>query len=259
MNIVELMDVLSLWGIFFILMAAILLSIEFGFLLGKREEKRVSEAKSIRTGPVVTATLGLLAFMLAFTFSTVTSRQDERKHLVIDESNAIGTAYLRAEVLPQADRDNVQRALNHYLSLRIAAVQAGKAGELEQLNTAKELQNELWLMAVDIAARSPTPITALFMQSLNEVFDMHQKRVTVGLHHRMPSVFWVILFGLAIVSMIVGGYDSGLHGGRRSITSLFVALAFSVVLLLVVTLDRPGRAVTQFALIDLQQDISKSR
>ena len=259
MNIVELMDVLSLWGIFFILIVAISLSIEFGFLLGRRKEMRVSEAKSIRTGPIVTATLGLLAFMLAFTFSTVTSRQNERKHLIIDESNAIGTAYLRAEVLPQADRDDAQRVLHHYLSLRITAVQAGKAGEPEQLNKAKELQNELWLMAVDIAARSPTPVTALFMQSLNEVFDMHQKRVTVGLHHRMPLVFWKILFGLAILSMIVGGYDSGLHGGVRSVAPLIVALAFSVVLLLIVALDRPGVSISQYALIDLQQSLSDSR
>ena len=259
MNLIELMDVLSLWTVFCIMVVGIVLSIEFGFLLGKRKKKSVTEAKSIQTGPVVAATLGLVAFMLAFTFGAVTSRQNESKHLIIDESNAIGTAYLRAEVLPLADRDDVQRILDEYLSLRIAAVQAGKAGELETLNAAKEMQNALWLIAVDIAARSPTPVTALFMGSLNDVFDMHQKRVTVGLHHRMPPVFWTVLFVLVILSMTAGGYDAGLNGGRRSITSLIVALAFSVVLMLVVMLDRPNYETNQYALIDLQQDIRKFR
>jgi hypothetical protein len=258
-NIIEVMDEFSIWGIFFMLIATILVSTQLGFLLGKHLEKSNSGAINIRTGAVVSATLGLLAFMLAFTFGTVTSRDNERKHLVLDEANAIGTAYLRADLLPDADREAVQRILNHYLMLRIAAVQAGIADELEHLTQAKKLQRELWSLGVEISHRESTPITALFLQSLNEVFDMHTKRITVGIHHRMRPIFWMVLFSLTVLTMLVGGYDSAMNDSRRSITvSLSVSLAFALTLLLVIALDRPSHNVTQGALIDLQQDLRKN-
>jgi hypothetical protein len=137
MNIIEVMDGFSLWGIFAILMAIILVFSQLGFLIAKHLEKSRSGTVKVRTGPVVSATLGLLAFMLAITFGTVTSRDNERKHLVLDEANAIGTAYLRADLLPDADREAVQRILNHYLTLRVAAAQTGTAGELKHLTQAR--------------------------------------------------------------------------------------------------------------------------
>jgi hypothetical protein len=256
MNIEEIMDNLSMWSVFFILITSILICTHIGFLLAKLD-KRTPGRAIMRTGPIVTATLGLLAFMLAFTFGAVTSRENERKHLVLDEANAIGTAYLRASLLSDTDQTKSEHILNQYLGQRITAVQAGIAGELEHLTQAKKLQDELWIHAVGIADHNPTPITALYLQSLNEVFDMHQKRVTVGLHHRLPTIFWVALFCLTILTMTVGGYDSAINGGRRSITALLtVSLAFTVVLLLVIALDRPDHTVKQYALIELQKELS---
>lgn len=263
MNIIELLDKLPLWGILVTSTAIIYFSTEFGFLLGKRARERATGKRRIQTATVVAATMGLLAFVLAFTFGTVTSRNNELKHLVLDDVNAIGTTWLRADLLPETDRAEVRKILHDYVTLRIDSVQGATPQKIEHaIKRSSELQNELWSRAVAIARQNPTPISSLFLQSLNDMIDLHQKRVTVAIYHRLPSIFWLVLYGLTILAMVAGGYDVGLVGGRRSITTLLVVtLAFSVVLYLVVALDRPRtqlKTISQAALIDLQQDIRRS-
>ncbi len=99
-----------------------------------------------------------------------------------------------------------------------------------------------------------------FVQSLNELIDIHEKRITLSLHYRLPGTIWIVLYGLTIVAMAIGGYDIGLSGSRRLIAfTASAAVAFSVVLQLVVALDRPTLStVTQAAMFDVQEDIRRS-
>ena len=260
---IEIFDKLHLWGIFLLSVITILLAIEVGFRLGRRAHESPSKPGRIQMGSVVAASLGLLGFMLAITFGTVMSRFDDRKQLVLDEANAIGTTYLRADVLPDVDRAVVHRILDDYVTLRIEVVQESKFDQLEEFLTRSDaLLDELWFQAVTIAEQYPTPISALFMGSVNHVIDLHQSRITVGNDHRMPVIFWLALYGLTVIAMVVGGYDSGLTGDRRSFTALMsLALAFSVVLSLIVGLDRPDEKISkisQAALVDVQQQIRRS-
>ena len=170
---------------------------------------------------------------------------------------------MRADVLPDVDRAVVHRILDDYLTLRIEVVRKDNTDQLADfLKKSKVLLDELWFRAVTITEQHPTPISALFMGSVNQVIDLHQARVTVGNDHRMPVIFWLALYGLTVIAMVVGGYDSGLTGGRRSFTALIsLALAFSVVLSLVVGLDRPNEQISrisQAALVDVQQQIHRS-
>jgi len=268
MIIREFMDGVPFWGVFVASVVIILLSVEIGFRLGRWQHGRLPAGEKIQTGPVVAASLGLLAFILAFTFGAVTKRFDERKQLVLDEANAIGTAYLRADLLPETDRDSIRRVLYDYVTLRLDAVQLSNTNKLDDqqleqmIARSEELQMQLWSTAVAIADQQPTPISALFVQSLNELIDLHQMRITLAFEHRMPTIFWIALFGLAILAMLVGGYDSGLAGGRRSATTIMsLALAFSLVMLLVIALDRPQQrlsTVNQAALMDVQRGIQRS-
>lgn len=263
MDLTKYIDGLSLWWIFLASVVIILLSNEVGFQLGSKRRRLLAAEEKIQTGPVVAACLGLLAFILAFTFGSVTSGYDERKQLVLSEAIVIGTAYLRVDLLPQADRTKIRRILYDYVTLRIDAMKSGNVQQIQQgIDRSKELQGELWSRAVAIAAQNQTPVSALFLQSVNELIDLHQRRVTVGLDLRMPTIFWVALYSLTVLAMLAGGYDAGLIGRRRSITTLIAeALAFSVVLLLVVALDRPLHQlsiVSQAALLELQQDIQRS-
>jgi len=101
-------------------------------------------------------------------------------------------------------------------------------------------------------------VTALFIQSLNEVIDLHAKRVMVALRTRIPQPIWLVLYLLAMLSMAAMGYSQGLTSTRRSLAGFALIVAFSVVMLLIVDLDRPGEGllrVSQQSMIDLQHSM----
>jgi hypothetical protein len=269
------LDFLPLWAIFLGSTALIVLSIEAGFALGRRRVRAMKDGEAPHVGGAVAATLGLLAFMLAFTFGSGTSRWDAKRTLVLDESNAIGTAYLRTDLLPEPQRSISQQLLMDYIDLRLV-VANNHTEELEDkkvknlsryaqniaaiIRESKALHSQLWGQATSAAQQQPSPLTALYVGALNDVIDLHQKRVTVSMQQRMPMVFWVTLYSLAVLSMGLAGYDAGASRSARSGSSLIVALAFSSVLLLVVALDRPqSSSVEQTALLELQQDIHAAR
>jgi hypothetical protein len=214
-------------------------------------------------GPLVAASLSLLAFMLAMTFSSAQSRFHESKQVALDEANAIGTTYLRADLLPEPDRTEVRQLLFEYVNLRLEAAEHGTAQQLDEaIERSEELQAILWSRSAALADRRPTPTIALFVSSVNELIDLRETRVTLSLHYRLPGVIWIVLLGLAVLAMAMAGYATALSSNRRVIAiPLSAALAFSVVLALVVLLDRPHHhlsRVTQSAMLDLQESIRRS-
>ena len=166
MQYTTVLDALPLWGLFIVIVALVLLSIEGGYRLGHYRRGRSEQEKDAPVGAMVGSTLGLLAFMLAFTFGMAASRFDTRKSLVLDEANAIGTTYLRAAMLPDR-RDEVRGLLRDYVDARLEAVQSG--GMVEGLRRAEDLQTRLWTEAAAIALQHPGSIVVgLFVESLNE-------------------------------------------------------------------------------------------
>jgi hypothetical protein len=263
MNIIAFLDILPAWGIFLFSLAITFLSIEIGSYLGKRRLERLAGKEKVNSRPIVAACLSLLAFMMAIVYSAVDARFNELKHVVLDEANAIGTTFLRADLLPEDYRTEVKLLVRDYVNLRVEATQHDDKEQIEQaINRSEELHNDLWSRAVAIAAKQPTPISALFLQSLNELIDMHEKRITVGIHHRLPAEVWTMLYGLAILALTMGGYDSGVSGSLRLITiTLSAAVAFSVVLTFVISLDRSHHRLStsmQAVMLDVQEDIRRS-
>jgi len=252
----ELLDKMPLWGICAASMVVTFLSTELGHRAGRRRRERLAGEREIQAGPLVAATLSLLAFMLAMVFTTVESRYRELKHVVLDEANAIGTAVLRADFLPEADRDEIRQLLRDYAALRVDAVKSEQAEQVERASErSEELQGVLWSRAAAFAVQQPTPTSALFVQSVNELIDLNEKRITLAVRYRLPGTIWAVLVGLAILAMGMGGYGTGLAGSQRLLAiTLSAALAFSVVFTLVVSLDRPldrDLAVAQGAMLDL--------
>jgi len=263
MNITEVLDTLPLWGVFLLSLLITFLSLEFGFFLGARRRGRLTGEEKVLTGPVVAASFSLLAFMLAISFGSVDSRFKELKHVALDEANAIGTAFLRADLLPEADRAEVRQLIQDYVDLRVEALSGDTEEEIVRaIKASEKLQGDLWSTATAIANQHPNPISALFVQSLNELIDIYEKKVTVSLRYRLPGSIWIMLYGLAFLAMAIGGYDTGVSGSRRVVVvTLAGALAFSVVFTLEVALDRPTQhlsTATQAVMIDLQEDIRRS-
>jgi hypothetical protein len=251
------LDALPLPAAFLLIVFLVLLSIEGGFRLGLYRRKRSEQEKDAPVGAMVGSTLGLLAFMLAFTFGMAASRFDARKALVLEEANAIGTTYLRAAMLPEGG-DAVRGVLREYVDQRLAAVKGGNV--LTALKESEALQSKLWALAVAAGQQHPNSIVVgLFVQSLNDVIDIHAKRVTAGLRNRIPGTIWISLFVIAALSLGAMGYHSGLAGPTRSLAVVAVALAFSAVIGLVVDLDRPQEGaliVSQQPLIDVRQSMT---
>jgi hypothetical protein len=257
----DLLDAIPLWGWFLATVAIVVLSVEAGFRIGGYRRRRTEQEKEAPVGAIVAAILGLLAFVLAFTFGLAASRFDTRRQIVVKESNAIGTAYLRAGLLPAPHDGEARKLLRDYVDARLRAVQPGELDEA--MTKSAELQYALWSQATDAARKDPRSIvTGLFIQSLNEVIDVHSERVMIGLRNRIPIAVWLGLYFVTAIAMGGVGYHEGLSGSRRSLVVIALALTFSAVILLIADLDRPQEGmlkVSQQAMVDLRDFIKDSR
>jgi hypothetical protein len=229
------------------------LAVEGGYRLGRYRLSHTAEEKEAPVGAMVGSVLGLFAFVLAFTFGLAANRYEARRQAVLDEANAVGTTYLRAGLLPEPVRGESARLLREYVDARLAMVQDGQLAD--GLVRSDELQRRLWAQAVLGAERQPGPMTALYVNSLNQMIDLHAIRVQVGLRNRIPPSIWVGLLALGALAMGGVGYQAGVATARRSPAALALVLAFSGVLFMIVDLDRPQQGfltVGQQPMLDLQ-------
>jgi hypothetical protein len=236
--------------------AVVMLFHEFGYRLGAGAHRASAEEKEAAVSGVAGAVLGLNAFLLAFTFSTVADRYQDRKALVRDDANAIRVAYVRADFLPPADRAESKRLLKAYLDQRLAFAREGNIGrDLAKLLAENDaMQRRLWRIAVTNAERDMnSDVAALYVESLNDIASVHTNRLAKGVRARVPLLIWIALFGLTVLGMVSMGYQTGLAGSKRSKATSIVAVSFAMVIALVAALDRPDLVqVSQQPLLDLQ-------
>jgi hypothetical protein len=239
----------------------VLLAVEGGFRLGRQRRARSEGEDRQSVGQVVAATLALLAFLLAFTFSLAASRFELRRTMVIDEANAIGTTYLRAAMLPEPHRSDVRTLLREYTDVRLDAVQPGKLDQ--SIRRSGELHAQLWDHAVAVGEQHPqSEVVGLFIASLNQVIDLHTTRLTFGARNRIPGIVWLALYFVTVVGTAVMGYHAGLAGSGRSLAILALVLAFSAVMTLIADLDHPLEGllrVSQQAMVDLHNSFDTTR
>jgi hypothetical protein len=252
---------ISLWLFFFGTAALVLTSIEVGFRLGRSAHRRSKEEMESPAAAMAGAILGLVAFMLAFTFGIASSRFDTRKELVRNEANAIETTWLRADFIPQPDREEVRRLIVRYLDERLMLVRSPSAANIEAaLRDIEELRQRLWQLAVEHGQRDlDSDVAALYVDSLNEMFNLHHQRVAVGIQVRIPLGVWLALYALSALGMLGMGYQAGITGSKRSGASLILALSFALVTSMIAALDGAGTSgfrVPQQPLIDVRSRIA---
>jgi hypothetical protein len=239
----------------------IILSIAFegGVFLGKKHRLVSKQEDRAPISSIVAATLGLLAFLLAFTFGMAASKFDDRRMLVVDEANAIGTTFLRAEYLPSPHSIEIKNLLKEYVATRLNAIHPGNLAE--GIKKSGDLQDLLWLQAVAVAEKNPNSVVVgLFIQSLNEVIDLHAKRINTGLRIRIPLIIWTALYFVTILAIGTVGYQIGLIHARYLGITLLLILTFSSVIVLIADLDRPQEGfikVSQESLRDLSDKFNK--
>lgn len=240
------------WWVLFALACLVLVAVtELGFRGGRRVRAEASSVVAGQSSTVLAALLGLLGLLLAFSFSIVESRFAARKQLVLDEANAIGTAYLRAKMLPAPHDGRARQLLRDYVDMRSPT----SAADLEaSLRGAEVIHRGLWTEAVAVAEIDPqSEVLALFAEALNELIELHEARLTVALHQRLPMPIFLTLVVVSLFAMCVLGYNAGLARARSPIPTAALVAVVSTVLVLIVELDRPGGdlfRLSQAALLD---------
>jgi hypothetical protein len=254
----EASDYLPLWGVFAATVGLVLAAVVVGYLLGSRNRPRREEGKEASVGEIVGAMLTLVSLLLAFTFGMAQSRFEARRDLVLDEANTMGMTWLRAGLLSDPHRSEIRKLLREYLEVRLRALQPGQLRQLPQaIAHSEELHGRLWADADIIGQKDPnSEMAALFVASLNELINLHAKRVHFGLRTRIAANIWAALYLITLLSLGMLGYHAGLTGARPFLSMLLAVLTFSIVLILIVDLDRPSEGLlktNQEALTDLRK------
>jgi uncharacterized membrane protein (DUF485 family) len=248
--------------VFAVMVLIVLLAIESGFLLGRTNRKQIQEAQVNPVSTSVGAVLAMMAFVIAFTFGSANTRFDARKAALLEDVTAIQTAYLRASLLPEPQRTTVRNLLRDYVQARAGIVYAyGQPDTLELVQQrALVLQELMWSHVQTLAeAGGEDKVYVLVVRALNDVFNLHTKRVVLGAHYRIPSAMWMALIVASGVAMFAVGFQFGIVGNRRIHTvNLALALTFALVMVLAFDLDRAGEglvAINQQPMIDLYQSM----
>jgi hypothetical protein len=238
-----------------VLFAAASIGFAFGRIISRRVEDRA------QVGAVQASILGLLALMLGFTFAAASARYDARRLLGVDEANALGTTFLRAQTLPEPYRTTMSRMLHEYIDLRVESISSFRDTKklMHIKNKTERLQQDMWGQASSAARRYPNAITGLFIGSLNESIDLYSARIA-AFRNRVPeSVLW-ILACISIAALAITGYSFGLAGQRAWIVIALVSVLVAAVIIMIVDLDRPQVGPTQVnqqSMIDLRNSLSE--
>ena len=255
----EIIESVPIGGIYAGVALLMMLCCEIGYRIGDRARTRQDKEAPASLGSMVGGLLAMLGFVLALSFSMAASQHDLRKSNVLEEANAIGTAYLRADLLDPRHRGTVQELLREYVDVRLQAVAVLPLDVV--VSKSLEIHSRLWAEVVTAAMETPDTNTALAVQSINHVIDLHEKRLTGAVHNRIPVTVWISLFLISAFTMATIGIQVGLTGKRRLIAIIPLVLAFSVLVTLVVDLNRPSSGlitVGQQAMLDVQRGMRAS-
>ncbi|QGM46186.1 hypothetical protein [Methylocystis heyeri] len=216
--------------------AALLTAAEIGHQLGSRAEAEANVTT------LEAAILGLMALMLGFTFSMALARFDERRDAVLAEANSIGTAALRARLLPAPHDLESLKLFKDYVQIRLdftaTVPTSAEAGAF--ISHSNDIQEALWKRARTVAAKDNAMVpVGVYIQALNEMFDNQQKRLT-AFRNRVPNIVFLALYAIAFVAVGFSGFSSGLERRQWRAPVYVMCVLSAGVILLIQDIDRPG-------------------
>jgi hypothetical protein len=204
----------------------------------RKPEKNLDEDARHDLDLIVTSILTLLGLIIGFSFSMAISRYDQRKNLEEAEANAIGTEFVRADLLPAADAARVRGLLREYLAQRVLFYETHDKQVLQQINDdTSRIQNELWSAVRQPAETQPTPVMALAVSGMNDVLNA-QGYTQAAWWNRIPLGAWLLMAGIAICASLQVGYSARL--AQTGFIQFFVSpLVLSIAFAFIADIDSP--------------------
>ena len=234
------------------LLAAMVGALELGFRQGRRIHRLDRASDGPQVGAIQGGVRGLLGLLLAFSFAGAGSRFQDRQDLITQEANAIGTAYLRADLLADPHRAELHAALKEYTQHRLAA--ADRLVEDQEVSLRGEveaLQGRIWRAARDGVGARPE-LAMLILPPVNDVIDLHSTRLGAA-HKHIPAVVLGLLIVCSLLCVALIGYGGGLDEHRRLPLSLSLTLLIVASLWLTYDLDHPRKGLMQLNDAPLQE------
>lgn len=233
------------------LLAALLAVLEIGHQLGRRAQATQSGAAA-NVGAIQGATLGLLGLLLGFSFAGAAARFIERQDLIVEEANAIGTAYLRADLVDDPHAAKIRRILAEYVRHRVEVSKTLAGGvRSEQMAQVAQFHKQLWEAARDGVRASPA-VTLAVVDPVNQVIDLHSTRIAAGRKH-LPVLVLGLLIGCSMLAMMSIGYGSGMVGRRSILMSALLAILIAAALWITIDLDHPRAGLLRLSDAPLEQ------
>jgi hypothetical protein len=223
--------------VFFIFLFAQWAAAYVGGFLRRRRPLGLEERADFDT--VLTATLTLLALIIGFSFSMAVGRYDQRKNYEEAEANAIGTEFLRADLLPADDAMKVRELLRRYVDQRILFYGGDQPVATGEASDAQKVQDELWMSVARAATAQPNPVAALAVSGMNDVLNS-QGYTQAAWSNRIPAAAWTLMALMAIVSNVLLGYR---ERSRGLLVLSVVPVVASIAFFLIADIDSPRGGV----------------
>jgi len=230
---------------------------EIGFWLGSLT-RSADELLDRQVTLVRTSTAALVAFLVGFAFSGAASRFVDRVDIVVKEANALGTAYLRADMIPDPQRGELKAALKEYTADRAALLSREGRDQIEQLLAkVSGLQQRMWRSATT-ATQNNAPLMAVVLPPINEVIDLHSVHLAMARRH-LPTPIMTLLLGTAAIGLGMVGFGNGRVGRRFSVLDAVYGAVLAIALWMTIDLDYPGIGLIRVSNLPLVESLAVMR
>lgn len=255
---------LPLWLFAVILVPLFLAALETGFWLGLRKYRvKANSEKTVRGDVTLGSMLALLGLLLAFTYAFSLSRADHRKEAIVNEANAINTAFLRADLAAEPGRSELRNRLLEYARTRLVTAEmvAGPGALQNTTERSLEAQAYLWPATKKVLKGDvPGPLKSSLIQAVNGVLEAHNTRIA-AVHDRLPGAILTLLTFVAVVSVAVTGYQAGLTGSMNHVRRGAFVLILAALVLIIIDFDRSFDGliqVDQETMVSLIRDLENA-
>lgn len=259
----ELLYSIPEWLIGLVTLILLIVSVEIGYWIGLKAKVEMTQPMKTQISTIQTAILTIFTFLLGFTFAMALSRFDNRKQMVVKESNAIGTAVLRSKLLPENQQAKMIELFKQYVNVEFSITSRANVPlkeRKEQNLEAKRLQALMWDEAFAATENNPLSVPAgLFATSINQLIDIKTER-DIAISNHVPEIVLLGLFLFAALAIGILGYGNGLAATHARYPAIILCIVITISFILIIDLDRPNRGLTkvsQESMIDLMTIINK--